>query len=93
MRGISEVSNSGTGKTVLGITWSRIEEMAPECPANAWTRLPKKMGSERPKVDTLYVDVRVQLCEVVDALVVVVLCWDMPVLDVPLIAATALPRT
>ena len=54
---------------------------------------PKKMGSERPKVDILYVDVRVQLCEVVDALVVVVLCWDIPVLDVPLIAANALPRT
>jgi len=51
------------------------------------------MGSERPKVDTLYVDVRVQLCEVVDALVVVVLCWDIPVLDVPLIGANALPRT
>jgi hypothetical protein len=34
----------------------------------------KKTGSEESVIDDLYLDVRVQLCRVVDVLVVVVLC-------------------
>jgi hypothetical protein len=44
-------------------------------------------------VGKVYVDVRIQLCEVVDVLVVVVLCCDSPLLGTPITATKALPRT
>jgi hypothetical protein len=71
-RGISEVSNLRTEKTVLcfGLKKGPRERRI----VRAGLCNSEKTGSEESVIDDLYLDARVQLCRVVDVLVVVVLC-------------------
>jgi len=71
MRGISERSNLRTRNTVLRLTWKWIGISVQSVMRHDKSLL-KKMGSEWLFFHKLYVDVRVQLCAVVEALVVVV---------------------
>jgi len=75
IRGISEVSNLRSGKTVLS---NCVEDRntGPEYPRSARCSSKEKWGLKRTIVDKLYADVRVQLCAAVEVLadVVVALC-------------------
>ena len=76
IRGISEVSNLRSGKTVLSNCVERDRKTGPEYPRSVRCSSKEKWGFERTIVDKLYADVRVQLCAAVEVLadVVVVLC-------------------
>ena len=71
MRGISERSNLRTRNTVLRLTWNGIGISVQSVMRHDKSLL-KKMGSEWLFFHKLYVDVSVQLCGLVEVLVVVV---------------------